>query len=73
MKDEWRAFALTPPPPQSARLSPSILMTATAMAAPPTTSKTEISERALLSGLALTSFSALLLELSLTRLFSVVL
>jgi spermidine synthase len=33
----------------------------------------EISEKTLLSGLALTSFSALLLELALTRLFSVVL
>ena len=35
--------------------------------------KTEIPERTLLAGLALTSFAALLLELSLTRLFSVVL
>src|SRR5580704_18440624 len=34
---------------------------------------TEIPERTLLTGLALTSFAALLLELSLTRLFSVVL
>src|ERR1700686_5359073 len=33
----------------------------------------EVSERTLLAGLALTSFSALLLELALTRLFSVVL
>jgi hypothetical protein len=33
----------------------------------------EISERTLIFGLALTSFSALLLELALTRLFSVVL
>jgi len=33
----------------------------------------EIPERTLLAGLALTSFSALLLELALTRLFSVVL
>src|SRR5579863_9759262 len=38
-----------------------------------TPSKTEIPERSLLAGLALTSFSALLLELALTRLFSVVL
>jgi spermidine synthase len=36
-------------------------------------SSTEIPERTLLSGLALTSFAALLLELALTRLFSVVL
>src|SRR5882724_5425345 len=43
-------------------------------AAPAATfAKTEISESTLLTGLALTSFSALLLELALTRLFSVVL
>src|SRR5271170_453756 len=45
-----------------------ILQTATS--AP---SSTEIPERTLLTGLGLTSFAALLLELSLTRLFSVVL
>jgi spermidine synthase len=39
----------------------------------PTSSSTEIPEKTLLAGLALTSFSALLLELALTRLFSVVL
>ena len=39
----------------------------------PTSSKAEIPERTLLVALALTSFSALLLELALTRLFSVVL
>ena len=39
----------------------------------PTSSKIEISEKTLLSGIALTSFAALLLELALTRLFSVVL
>src|SRR5260370_6010134 len=39
----------------------------------PTSNRIEIPERMLLAGLALTSFSALLLELSLTRLFSVVL
>ncbi len=39
----------------------------------PTASRTEIPERTLLAGLALTSFAALLLELALTRLFSVVL
>jgi spermidine synthase len=39
----------------------------------PIPSSTEISERTLLAGLALTSFSALLLEFALTRLFSVVL
>jgi spermidine synthase len=38
-----------------------------------TLSRTEIPERTLLAGLALTSFAALLLELALTRLFSVVL
>jgi spermidine synthase len=41
--------------------------------APVLTSKTEIPEKTLLAGLALTSFAALLLELGLTRLFSVVL
>lgn len=39
----------------------------------PTANRAEIPEKTLLSGLALTSFSALLLELALTRLFSVVL
>jgi len=39
----------------------------------PLASSSEIPEKPLLAGLALTSFSALLLELSLTRLFSVVL
>jgi len=39
----------------------------------PVTSQTEIPESTLLAGLGLTSFAALLLELSLTRLFSVVL
>ena len=39
----------------------------------PTSSRTEIPEKTLLAGLALTSFAALLLELALTRLFSVVL
>src|SRR6266480_3265585 len=38
-----------------------------------TSSTAEIPEKTLLGGLALTSFSALLLELALTRLFSVVL
>ncbi|HEY3975454.1 MAG TPA: hypothetical protein VGM18_20810 [Candidatus Sulfotelmatobacter sp.] len=41
--------------------------------AAPASSSTEISETTLLAGLALTSFAALLLELALTRLFSVVL
>ena len=40
---------------------------------PPTSSTSEIPEKTLLAGLALTSFAALLLELALTRLFSVVL
>jgi len=39
----------------------------------PTSSNLEIPEKTLLAGLALTSFAALLLELALTRLFSVVL
>ena len=38
-----------------------------------TSHSTEIPEKTLLAGLALTSFAALLLELALTRLFSVVL
>ena len=48
-------------------------MSATVAAPIPTSSRIEISEKTLLSGLALTSFAALLLELALTRLFSVVL
>ena len=48
-------------------------MPVTAPAPTPVATKTEIPERALLTGLALTSFAALLLELALTRLFSVVL
>jgi hypothetical protein len=39
----------------------------------PTSNRSEIPEKTLLAGLALTSFAALLLELALTRLFSVVL
>src|ERR1700726_1524539 len=46
------------------------LSTATPISTP---SKTETPEKTLLLGLALTSFAALLLELALTRLFSVVL
>src|SRR6202008_4779685 len=48
-------------------------MSATIQAAVPACSSTEIPERTLLAGLGLTSFAALLLELALTRLFSVVL
>jgi spermidine synthase len=48
-------------------------MSATIQAVTPVSSSTEIPERTLLAGLGLTSFAALLLELSLTRLFSVVL
>jgi hypothetical protein len=48
-------------------------MALTAPTVAPTATKIEIPERTLLSGLALTSFAALLLELALTRLFSVVL
>src|SRR5208283_14933 len=48
-------------------------MPATVQAAAPVSLHTEIPERTLLLGLGLTSFAALLLELALTRLFSVVL
>jgi spermidine synthase len=48
-------------------------MSATIEAVTPVSLSTEVPERTLLFGLALTSFSALLLELALTRLFSVVL
>jgi hypothetical protein len=48
-------------------------MSATLQAAAPISSSTEIPEHTLLVGLGLTSFAALLLELALTRLFSVVL
>src|ERR1700730_12551253 len=48
-------------------------MSATIQAVPPVCSPTKIPERTLLVGLGLTSFAALLLELALTRLFSVVL
>ena len=48
-------------------------MAVISLSAPPTPPRTEIPERTLLSGLALTSFAALLLELALTRIFSVVL
>src|SRR3984893_4637597 len=48
-------------------------MSATIQAVPPVSSPTKIPERTLLVGLGFTSFSALLLELALTRLFSVVL
>src|SRR6202167_5396678 len=48
-------------------------MSATMQASPPVSSSAEIREPTLLVGLGLTSFSALLLELALTRLFSVVL
>jgi hypothetical protein len=48
-------------------------MSATIQTAPPVSSSAEIPERTLLVGLGMTSFAALLLELALTRLFSVVL
>jgi spermidine synthase len=48
-------------------------MAAVTLPSSPTSNLTEVPEKTLLSGLALTSFSALLLELALTRLFSVVL
>jgi hypothetical protein len=48
-------------------------MAVIAPTAPPSSTRTEIPERTLLTGLALTSFAALLLELALTRIFSVVL
>src|ERR1700691_5596332 len=49
------------------------IMSATIQAAAPVSSSTEIPDRTLLVGLGMTSFAALLLELALTRLFSVVL
>jgi spermidine synthase len=48
-------------------------MSATIQAAAPVTPSADIPERTLLAGVGLTSFAALLLELALTRLFSVVL
>ena len=48
-------------------------MSSTLQAVAPVSSSSEIPERTLLVGLGLTSFAALLLELALTRLFSVVL
>jgi spermidine synthase len=48
-------------------------MSATIQAVTPVSSSSEMPERTLLMGLGLTSFAALLLELALTRLFSVVL
>src|ERR1700735_4951787 len=48
-------------------------MSSTLQAGPPISSSAGVPERTLLAGLALTSFAALLLELALTRLFSVVL
>src|SRR3984893_14798400 len=48
-------------------------MSATIQAVPPVSSPTKIPERTLLVGLGVTIFAALLLELALTRLFSVVL
>jgi spermidine synthase len=48
-------------------------MAVIASASAPTPTRIEVPERTLLSGLGLTSFAALLLELALTRLFSVVL
>src|ERR1700732_2703090 len=48
-------------------------MSAIIQAAPAVPSSTEVPERTLLVGLGLTSFAALLLELGLTRLFSVIL
>src|SRR6202035_4568730 len=50
-----------------------LLMSSTLQAVPPVSSSAGVPETTLLAGLALTSFAALLLELALTRLFSVVL
>src|ERR1700688_2461753 len=50
-----------------------LLMSGTLQAVPPVSSSAGGPDRTLLAGLALTSFAALLLELALTRLFSVVL
>lgn len=48
-------------------------MALTALTTAPISTKVEVPERTFLAGLALTSFAAMLLELALTRLFSVVL
>src|ERR1700719_3825054 len=50
-----------------------LLMSSTLQALTPVSSPAGVPDRTLLAGLALTSFAALLLELALTRLFSVVL
>ena len=50
-----------------------LLMSSTLQAVTPVSSPAGVPDRTLLAGLALTSFAALLLELALTRLFSVVL
>src|ERR1700691_4106593 len=50
-----------------------LLMSSTLQAVTPVSSSAGVPDRTLLAGLALTSFAALLLELALTRLFSVVL
>src|SRR3984885_16272573 len=50
-----------------------LLMSSPLQAVPPVSSSAGVPDRTLLAGLALTSFAALLLELALTRLFSVVL
>ncbi len=57
----------------SARLSPLPFMPVIASAEIPVSNQAEIKETTLLAGLALTSFATLLLELALTRIFSVVL
>lgn len=59
--------------PPSARLVARIQIMAVLTTPIPVETRIEIPERTLLAGLALTSFAALLLELALTRLFSVVL
>ena len=48
-------------------------MSVTTLTSTPIVKSIQIPEKTLVAGLALTSFSALLLELALTRLFSVVL
>src|ERR1039457_3808046 len=61
------------PPPICLTVASNPIMPVMTASSAPTSTNIEVPERTLLAGLALTSFAALLLELSLTRLFSVVL
>src|ERR1039457_1057967 len=61
------------PPPICLTVASNPIMPVMTASFAPTSTNIEVPERTLLAGLALTSFAALLLELALTRLFSVVL